>query len=76
MDHRDHSFSDFLERLKIRKRELEDALNRLLKDQKEYHHHTVGHGVADESDEVQREILTFSNYGLIDRKSIMFILTI
>jgi len=60
---------DFLERLNIKRNELEDALNRLMKDKKEYNDQLAGETVADESDSAQREISAFSIYSLIDKKT-------
>lgn len=69
MQHDATSLKKFLERLKSKRRELEIALDQLLLNQKDYFDHTAGEGVADESDYAQREIMSFSNYELIDRKS-------
>ena len=60
---------EFLERLTIKRNELEDALDRLLKDQKEYRDQLAGDTLADESDSAQREISATSLYSLIDKKT-------
>ena len=60
---------DFLERLNIKKKELEDLITRLIQNQKEYHDQLVGEPGADESDNAQREISVFSEYSFIDRKN-------
>jgi len=61
--------TEFHARLTIKRKELEDALNRLLKDQKEYHDQLAGDTIADESDSAQREISASSLYSLIDKKT-------
>ena len=60
---------EFLERLTIKRNELEDTLNRLLKDQKEYRDQLAGETFSDESDSAQREISATSFYSLIDKKT-------
>lgn len=60
---------DFLGRLNIKKNELKDALNLLVKSQKEHNDQLAGDKVADESDSAQREMSAFSIYSLIDKKT-------
>jgi len=65
----ENNHKEFLERLNIKKRELEDLVTRLIQNQKEYHDQLVGEPGADESDYAQREISAFSKYSFIDRKN-------
>ncbi|MBW2095469.1 MAG: TraR/DksA family transcriptional regulator [Deltaproteobacteria bacterium] len=60
---------DFLSKLTEKKREFEQALQRLLDKQKEYQEHLEGESSMDESDQALREISVSSNYSLIERKS-------
>jgi len=60
---------DFLEKLNIKKSELEELITRLIKNQKEYHDQLVGEPGADESDNAEREISIFNKYSFIDRKN-------
>jgi DnaK suppressor protein len=66
-DNRTHT--DFLNRLYVKKDELEDALRRLMQTQKEYNTRSVDDAHSDEFDSAQKETMAFSNYGLIDRKN-------
>ncbi|MFZ0447882.1 MAG: TraR/DksA family transcriptional regulator [Desulfatiglandaceae bacterium] len=59
----------FLEALNIKKLEFEQALQRLMKNQKEYHENLDGSATMDELDQAQREISVSSNYSLIERKA-------
>ena len=65
----EHNHKEFLERLNVKKRELEDLVTRLIQNQKEYHDQLVGEPGADESDNAQREISTFNGYSFIGRKN-------
>jgi DnaK suppressor protein len=65
----DNMHKDFLERLNIKKRELEDLITRLIQNQKEYQDQLVGEPGADESDNAQREISVFDKYSFIGRKN-------
>ena len=59
----------FLDQLNKKRREFEEALQRLMESQKAYNGHLYGDQFMDESDHAQREISTASNYGLIERKT-------
>jgi len=65
----EHNYREFLERLNIKKRELEDLVTRLIQNRKEYHDQLAGEPGADESDNAQREISAFSDYSFIDKKN-------
>lgn len=65
----EHNYKEFLERLNIKKRELEDLVTRLIQNRKEYHDQLAGEPGADESDNAQREISAFSDYSFIDKKN-------
>lgn len=69
MEQDNHIHKDFLNRLYIKKDELEDALRRLVQTQKEYNSRSVDDAYSDEFDSAQKETVAFSNYGLIDRKN-------
>ncbi len=58
-----------LEQLYQKKRQFEDALQRLMENQREYNDQLYGENMMDESDQAQREILAQSSYRLIERKS-------
>jgi DnaK suppressor protein len=58
----------FLSRLSARKIELEQALDSLQQDQREYNDRFSGDSNMDESDQAQREISVVNNYRLIERK--------
>jgi DnaK suppressor protein len=60
---------EFLASLHVKKREFEEALQRLMKNQKEYHEDLDGDASMDELDQAQREISVSSNYSLIERKA-------
>lgn len=59
---------DFFSKLTGKKREFEQALQRLRDNQKEYQEHLEGESSMDESDQALREISVSSNYTLIERK--------
>lgn len=59
----------FLAKLNSKKQELEELVNRLIQNQKEYHDQLVGEPGADESDHAEREIADYSRYSFIDRKN-------
>jgi len=65
----EHNHNEFLERLNIKKRELEDLITRLMQNQKEYQDQLVGEPGADESDNAEREISVFNKYSFIGRKN-------
>lgn len=60
---------EFLKRLNFKRKEFEQALNRLKENQKEYSEQFSGGLVKDESDHAQLEISVNSNYDLIERKT-------
>jgi DnaK suppressor protein len=68
MEQDNHTRTDFLNLLYVKKDELEDALRRLMQTQKEYNTRSVDDAYSDEFDSAQKETIAFSNYGLIDRK--------
>lgn len=59
----------FLEKLNIKKGEFEQALQRLINTQQEYHENLDGQTSMDELDQAQREVSVSSNYSLIERKA-------
>ncbi|RLB43480.1 MAG: hypothetical protein DRH12_02915 [Deltaproteobacteria bacterium] len=59
----------FLEQLNKKRREFEEALQRLIENQRAYNGHLYGDQFTDESDHAQREISAASNYSLIERKT-------
>ena len=59
----------FLERLTVKKNELEDTLSRLMYDQKEYRDQLASEKIADEFDNAQREMSATAIYSLIDKKT-------
>ncbi len=59
----------FLEKLNIKRREFEKALQRLMRNQREYHENLDEGASMDESDQAQHEISISSNYSLIERKA-------
>ena len=65
----DNIQKDFLERLNIKKREIENLITQLIQNQKEYHDQLVGEPGADESDNAQREMSVFNKYSFIDKKN-------
>ena len=65
----EHNYREFLERLNIKKSELEDLITQLIQNQKEYHDQLVGEPGADESDNAERETSVFNKYSFIDRKN-------
>ncbi|MBL7174464.1 MAG: TraR/DksA family transcriptional regulator [Desulfobacteraceae bacterium] len=69
MEQENHTHKDFLNRLYVKKNELEEALRRLMQSQKEYNAKSVDDAYSDEFDSAQKEIVAFSNYGLMDRKN-------
>jgi DnaK suppressor protein len=69
MEQENHTHKDFLNRLYVKKDELEDALRRLMQTQKEYNAQSVDDAYSDEFDSAQKETVAFSTYGLIDRKN-------
>ncbi len=65
----DDTRKKFLEELNKKRKEFEEALSRLIENQKAYNGHLYGDQFTDESDHAQREISTASNYSLIERKT-------
>ncbi len=65
----EHNYREFLGRLNIQKRELEDLVTRFMQKRREYHDQLVGEPGADESDNAQREISASSDYSFIDKKN-------
>jgi len=60
---------EFLEQLNKKRKEFEEALQRLIENQRAYNGHLHGDQFTDESDHAQREISAASNYSLIERKT-------
>ena len=65
----DKSRKKFLEKLNKKRREFEEALQRLIENQRAYNGHLHGDEFTDESDHAQREISAASTYSLIERKT-------
>jgi DnaK suppressor protein len=65
----DTARKEFLEKLNLRRKEFEQALQRLKENQKDYNEQFSGGHVKDESDHAQLEISVNSNYGLIEKKT-------
>ena len=59
----------FLDQLNKKRREFEQALQRLIENQRAYNGHLHGDQFTDESDHAQREISAASIYSLIERKT-------
>ncbi len=59
----------FLAQLNKKRREFEQALQRLIENQRAYNGHLYGDQFTDESDHAQREISAASIYSLIERKT-------
>lgn len=59
----------FLDQLNKKRREFEEALQRLIENQRSYNGHLYGDQFTDESDHAQREISAANNYRLIERKT-------
>lgn len=59
----------FIQQLQSKKDEVEQALNRLIENQREDNDKLSQDGLADESDFAQREALLHENYSLIERKT-------
>jgi len=59
----------FLDQLNKKRREFEQALQRLIENQRAYNGHMHGDQFTDESDQAQREISAASTYSLIERKT-------
>ncbi len=58
-----------LEQLDQKKRQFEQALHRLMENQREYNDQLYGENIMDESDQAQRQISAQSSYSLIERKT-------
>ena len=64
----DKARKEFLEKLNLKKKEFEQALQTLIENQKDYNEQFSSDNIKDESDHAQLEISVNSNYGLIERK--------
>ncbi len=65
----DKNRKKFLEQLNKKRREFEEALQRLIENQRAYNGHLHEDQFTDESDHAQREISAASTYSLIERKT-------
>ncbi len=61
--------NEFLARIGLKKKQLEEALNRLRENQKEYYDKLSNDSMTDESDHAQREVSLHSSYSLIEKKT-------
>ena len=59
----------FLKNLELKKRELQQTLERLMKSRKEYEGQLTAGDFIDEVDDAQREISAYSQFSLIERKN-------
>ena len=59
----------FIKSLKLKKEELEQTLERLMKSRKEYEGQLTAGDFIDEVDDAQREISAYSQFSLIERKN-------
>ncbi|MBL7213941.1 MAG: TraR/DksA family transcriptional regulator [Desulfobacteraceae bacterium] len=66
MEHREKKI---LEQLDEKKRQFEQALHRLMENQREYNDQVYGENIMDEFDQAQREISVRNSYRLIERKT-------
>lgn len=58
-----------MKQLNLQKRQFEQALQQLIKSQKEYNDSVYDENLSDESDQAQREISAHRNYSLIEKKT-------
>jgi DnaK suppressor protein len=65
----EESRRNFVEKLTVKKMEIEESLVRLRQNQKDYNDQIFDESIADESDNAQREMSVCSNYSLIERKT-------
>jgi DnaK suppressor protein len=61
--------SAFMKSLKLKKEELQETLDRLMKSRKEYEGQLTAGDFIDEVDDAQREISAYSQFSLIERKN-------
>ena len=61
--------SAFMKSLKLKKEELQETLDRLMKSRKEYEGPLTAGDFIDEVDDAQREISAYSQFSLIERKN-------
>ena len=61
--------SAFMKSLKLKKEELQQTLDRLMKSRKEYEGQLTAGDFIDEVDDAQREISAYSQFSLIERKN-------
>ena len=61
--------NEFLTRLELKKKQIEETLNRLRENQKEYYDKSSNDTMMDESDNAQREVSLHSAYSLIEKKT-------
>ena len=61
--------NEFLARIEFKKKQLEEALNRLRENQKEYYDKLSNDSMTDESDHAQQEVSLHSAYSLIEKKT-------
>jgi RNA polymerase-binding protein DksA len=59
----------FMRSLKLKKQELQETLDRLIKSRKEYEGQLTAGDFIDEVDDAQREISAYSQFSLIERKN-------
>ena len=67
MEH--NSRKKLMKQLNLQKRQFEQALQQLIKSQKEYNDSFYDENLSDESDQAQREISAHRNYSLIEKKT-------
>ena len=58
-----------MKQLNLQKRQFEQVLQQLMKNQKEYSDYVYDENLSDESDHAQREISAHRNYSLIEKKT-------
>ncbi|UCF83188.1 MAG: TraR/DksA family transcriptional regulator [Desulfobacteraceae bacterium] len=58
-----------MKQLNMQKRQFEQVLQRLMKNQKEYNDYVYNENLSDEVDHAQREISAHRNYSLIEKKT-------
>jgi RNA polymerase-binding transcription factor DksA len=64
----DDASKDFLERLSLKKHELEETLFRLMEKQREFNDQHTGNDINDESDHAQHELSVSCNCSMMERK--------
>jgi DnaK suppressor protein len=61
--------NEFLARIGLKKKQLEEALARLRENQKEYYDRLSNDSITDESDHAQREVSLHGTYSMIEKKT-------